>query len=111
MSAMVDLLVERQHAEIDARPRFAAQVVRTTVKARDARLIPMWNAAYCVRPNLAWATGSDIPHSAVWYEAQTREEAELVAKTMLFCGAATVSIHSYNNTHTAEAVEHWQAVS
>lgn len=111
MAAMVDFLIDEQHAEIDAaRTKFAVELTRRAVKARSPQLLSMWDAPYCVRPSLMWAMQPAVPRSSHWYEAATREEAELVMQTMLFCGAPTVSIHSYNAARTTETVETFQAV-
>jgi hypothetical protein len=110
MNSYVDQLVDEQHEVIDAPPRFAVQEVSVDVRQRSPRLMDMWKTAYCVRPSLIWAMQPAVPRSAIWYETDSREEAELVMQTMLFCGAPTVSIHSYSSTRTSETVETWKAV-
>jgi hypothetical protein len=110
MNAFVSELVLEQHATIDARPRFAVEQLKRETVSRSVRLNDMWDAAYCVRPSLMWAMSPLVPRGACWFETNSREEAERVMQTMLWCGAPTVCIHAYSADRRAETVETWRAL-
>ena len=107
---MEDALIDQHNAAIAAaRPRFTA-VSTTRTLERNPRLMDMWDRRYCVRPSLTWMMQPAVPRSAHWFETNDYAEAELVMRTMLFCGAPEVSIHHYSPCRRFEMVETWRAL-
>ncbi len=109
MNAMVDLIVEAQHAAIDARPRFLA-VYSVVERERNPRLIPMFDRAYCVEPAIGWCMANGAPYAWTHFETDHFADAEAAVKSYLFCGAEYVTLRWYSDDRRIETVETWRAL-